>query len=63
MNNLLKLFWFSSWMFCLGMCVYTANTIGWDVIMPYRIQVSVVLSFFGPPLLWCIVEIIKPRKP
>lgn len=52
----------AGWMFCIGWAFYIRQQIGMDVIMPMKYRAPLVLSFLGPPFLWCTWEIFKDYK-
>lgn len=62
MNMFIKVFWVISWMFCIGWGYYIVESIGWDVIMPMRLKLPLILSFFLPPFVWCFYSAHRARK-
>lgn len=63
MNNIyFRIYWALSWIFCLCWCFYGATKLGWDTIMPFWFKIPCLISFFGPPLVLCIIALIQLKK-
>jgi hypothetical protein len=62
MRKLITFFWVASWMFFIGDCFYIANEIGFDTIMPTRLKLPLVLSFFLPPMIWISYELFLHNR-
>jgi hypothetical protein len=62
MSKLLTIFWILCWTFFVGDCFYISNTIGWNVVMTMKVKLLLVLSFFLPILVWCVMNFIRLHK-
>lgn len=62
MKMIFKIYWVASWMFFIGWCYHIVATIGWDVIMPMRLKLPLILSFFLPVLIWSIFGLYETFK-
>lgn len=63
MNSIyFKMYWAISWIFCLCWIFYGVNKIGWDTIMPMWLKTPLIISFFGPIIIFCIIALIQLKK-
>lgn len=54
MNLFFKLLLTASWVFAIVWAWHIRATIGLDAVMPMKLKLPLVLSVFGPTLLWLI---------
>lgn len=52
MRIIVKALWVLSWMFCIGWAFHIRQQIGMDAIMPMKFKLPLVLSLFGPVIIW-----------
>ncbi len=62
MNLIFKLLLAVSWVFAIIWAWHIRATIGINAIMPMRLKLPLVLSVFGPTLLWLIYSLYATSK-
>lgn len=62
MNLFIKILFVVGWVFFLVWLTWGVTKYGWDWVMPVWYKLPLLLGFYGPPITWCIIELIKTRK-
>lgn len=68
MKIAINILWVISWVFCVVWAFHIVKEIGWDTPMPMKLKLPLVLSLFGPPLiyflwiLWSLYDDTRIRK-
>jgi uncharacterized membrane protein YhdT len=62
MKIILKIYYIVSWAFCAYWLTYGAVEYGWEWIMPLWYKVPLLLSLFGPILVYLISSYITINR-
>lgn len=62
MRKVITVLWVTSWMFLIGWAFFVRQQIGMEAIMPMKYKMPLVLSFFGPIMIWLLWSLYEDSK-